>query len=86
MEISSTFMIGLMGTIVMMLIGIIGFFIRGLIGDLKAEVATLRVGVGDNSSEIKVLKSNHGNLENKIDEIGKGVHEINLWIRNLKQV
>jgi len=66
-------------------IGIISWFLKGLINDVRAEVKALELNVSKNSENIAVLKSDHGNLSVKIDEIAKDTKEIGLYIRNLNQ-
>lgn len=88
-EISSAVVTGLLLTA---LVGVLGFLIKGLISGIRDDLKGLEIKhvsieskCNDNQADIRVLKNNHSNLENKIDKIGEGVHEINTWIRNLKQ-
>lgn len=66
-------------------VGIIAWFLKGLITEVKNEVKELELKVATNSTKIEVLKSDHSNLGTKIDEMGKDLKEISLYIRNLKQ-
>lgn len=66
-------------------IGVISWFLKSLITGVQKDLKELETRVSDNSTKVEVLKSDHGNLGVKIDEIGKDLKEISLYIRNLKQ-
>lgn len=61
------------------------WFLKSLISETKAEIKALENKVSDNKTSIEVLKNDHSNLEKKLDEISKGISEINLYIRNLNK-
>ena len=64
-------------------VGIIAWFLKGLINDVKTEVKELENRVATNSTSIEVLKSGQSALANNIEEIKNDVKEIGLYIRNL---
>lgn len=66
-------------------ISIVGWFLKGLINELKNKVSALEIRVATNSTNIEVLKSDHSNLGKKIDEICVEIKEISLYIRNLNR-
>ncbi len=66
-------------------VGIIAWFLKGLIADVKEEVKALESKVSENSTSIQVLKSDTSALANNIEEIKRDVKEISLYIRNLNQ-
>lgn len=66
-------------------LGLVLWFLKSLITSVQNEIKELEMKVAANSTKIEILKSNHESLGTKIDEIGKDLKEISLYIRNLKQ-
>lgn len=64
-------------------VGVISWFLKSLITDVKNEVKELENRVATNSTSIEVLKSGQNALSSNIEEIKNDVKEIGLYIRNL---
>ncbi len=63
-------------------VGIIGWFLKGMINDFKFELKALEDKVNTNSTRIEVLSSNHANIEKNIDGI---FNEIKLLRQDIKE-
>lgn len=61
-------------------IGLVIWFLKGLISSVQNELKELEIRVASNSTRIEVLKNSHESLGTKIDEISKDLKEIRAYI------
>ena len=56
-------------TIILLVIGIIGFFIKGLIVEIKKGMVDMKKKLGSHDISIKLLESKNDGLDKRIDQI-----------------
>ena len=61
--------IPIFNTIVLLIVGIIGFFIKGLIAEIKKGMFDMKKELGSHDTSIKLLESKSDGLDKRIDQI-----------------